>query len=146
MTHRSYWSINVAYAHNCPHSAHTVPIRPQHDMLWWLYGHYMGNCGQITLTIPLLGKWMSICFNFAPNFHHRYDAHLREEQCDGRAHEVNVAAFEPTMHFVESYLHNIAVSHGMGFADHDQNKLTFEVKTWLKRSVRDVIETLLSRP
>lgn len=56
-----------------------------------------------------------------------YDNHLREEQCDGRATEVNVTAFKPTMHFVESYLHNIAVSHGTGFIDHDQNKLTFEV-------------------
>lgn len=56
-----------------------------------------------------------------------YDNHLREEHGDGKTEKVNVSAFKPTMHFVENYLHNIAVSQGMGFMDSDQNKLTFEV-------------------
>ncbi|XP_066920904.1 inositol 1,4,5-trisphosphate-gated calcium channel ITPR1-like isoform X2 [Clytia hemisphaerica] len=56
-----------------------------------------------------------------------YDNHLREEQGDGKTSKVTVSQFKPTMNFVENYLHNIAVSHGMGFMDPDQNKLTYEV-------------------
>ena len=63
-----------------------------------------------------------------PVFVFRYDNHLREEQGDGKTSKVTVAHFKPTMNFVENYLHNIAVSQGMGFMDPDQNKLTFEVK------------------
>ena len=57
----------------------------------------------------------------------RYDNHLREEQGDGKTSKATVSQFKPTMNFVENYLHNIAVSHGMGFMDPDQNKLTYEV-------------------
>ena len=56
---------------------------------------------------------------------------MREEQCDGKSATVNLKAFKPTMHFVENYLHNVAMSRGMAFVDADQNKLTFEVRIFV---------------
>lgn len=47
------------------------------------------------------------------------------------------------MHFVENYLHNIAVSQGMGFMDSDQNKLTFEVPFYWNNNVGKVLHIFL---
>ena len=63
------------------------------------------------------------------DYYSRYDNHLKEELSEGRV-EWNISAFKPTMHFVENYLYNIATSQGIGFADADQNKLTYEVSIY----------------
>ena len=55
-----------------------------------------------------------------------YDIHLKQELC-GESAECSIR-FRPTMHFVESYLQNIANSRDSGFTDSDQNKLTYEVR------------------
>ena len=65
---------------------------------------------------------------------------MREEQCDGKSATVNLKAFKPTMHFVENYLHNVAMSRGLAFVDADQNKLTFEVRILISLRYMKYIE------